>query len=366
MLAAPADVRARLLAWYRSHRRDLPWRAVRDPYAIWVSEIMLQQTRVETVIPYYERFLSRWPTVGDLAAADPDDVRAAWSGLGYYRRAKLMMDAAKAVVDEHAGRFPDDLEALLALPGFGRYTAGAVASIAFDAPAPAVDGNVARVLARLAGIRGDITRGSPQRAVWDLAETLAPGESPREHTQALIELGALVCGARRPKCLLCPVSDACVAHAEGLTAVVPEPRKKPARRSVELTALLWCTSGQVLLAKQGDDGLFAGLWTPPMLEGALTADEARREVARHRDWRANGAEDMGTMKHVLTHRDLHVRLVRLIGDLPAVSPPYRRAPLSALETLGLPSLAVKALRKGLRPEDLSELALPGRRTSRRS
>ena len=358
------DVRRRLLEWYRTHRRDLPWRRLRDPYAIWVSEIMLQQTRVDTVIPYFERFLDRWPTVKDLAAADPDDVRAAWSGLGYYRRAKLMMQAAQVVATEHDGQFPSDLDDLHALPGFGRYTAGAVASIAFDVPAAAVDGNVARVLARLAGIRGDISRGEPLREVWAIAETLAPGEAPGEHTQAMIELGALICG-KRPKCLLCPVREACIAKAEGLTEVIPPPRRKPRRSSVELTALIWCTDSQVLLTKQPDDGLFAGLWTPPTLSGSRDPEDVRREIQQRHGWRVE-AEYAGDLKHVLTHRDLFVRLVRLSGSPSAVSLPWSWSALDQLESLGLPSLTVKALRKGLRPEDLSGLNLPGRRASRRS
>ncbi|MEM7678227.1 MAG: A/G-specific adenine glycosylase, partial [Myxococcota bacterium] len=253
-----AEVRRRLLHWYRTHRRDLPWRRTRDPYAIWVSEIMLQQTRVDTVIPYYSTFLERWPSVRALAAADPDDVRAAWSGLGYYRRARLMLEAAKTVVEHHDGRFPDDLDALRALPGFGRYTAGAVASIAFDLPAAAVDGNVARVLARLGGVTGDVTRSTPQKEVWALAEDLAPGEAPGEHTQAMIELGALVCATKQPKCLICPVSDACAARADGKIHEIPPPRKKAARKSVWMTALVCSSRRQVLLARQPDDGLFAG------------------------------------------------------------------------------------------------------------
>ena len=356
------EVRAKLLNWYRAHRRDLPWRKTRDPYAIWVSEIMLQQTRVDTVIPYYKAFLARWPTVTDLADADPDDIRAAWSGLGYYRRARLMMDAARLVRDRFDGHLPETAEALLALPGFGRYTAGAVASIAFDAPAAAVDGNVARVLARLDGIHGDLTRGAPLRALWALAENLAPGEAPGEYTQAVIELGALVCATKRPKCLLCPVAEACVAHAEGLTDQIPAPKKKIARRSIELTALLWCTEGQILLQQQPEGGLFAGLWTPPLFEGTLEPDAAQQLAPSP----VQRGRVVGEMKHILTHRDLRVRLIRTDGTPRAVKAPARWVALSELDAIGVPSLTVKALRTGLGPEELDGLALPGRRTSRRS
>ena len=360
MRMEPATVRAKLLAWYRAHRRDLPWRRRRDAYSIWISEVMLQQTRVDTVIPYYERFLARWPDVASLAAADPDEVRAVWSGLGYYRRARLMMDAARVIVDEHAGQIPADLDALSALPGFGRYTSGAVASIAFDLPAPAVDGNVSRVLARLDAIDGDLTRGEPQRKVWSLANRLAPGESPGDFTQALIELGALICATKRPKCLLCPVSDACRARAEGRIDQIPAPRPKPTRKSVELTGLIWVCKGDVLLEKQADGGLFASLWTPPMIEGRPD-DDALAEHLRARfkrpptEW-----QPAGSFKHVLTHRDLNLALVRLAGPRPRVTEPLRWIPLTNLEAWGVPSLTIKALRTALDPDDLAGIVLPGR------
>src|SRR5262245_39024371 len=177
------EIRKRLLSWYDQNRRDLPWRRTRDPYAIWISEVMLQQTRVDTVIPYYERFLSRWPTVESLASADPDDVRASWSGLGYYRRAKLMLEAAHSIVRDHGGSFPASYSQIATLPGLGRYTAGAVASIAYDAEVPAVDGNVLRLLARLRGVEGDVTRGEPNRTIWSFAEELAFGESTGDLNQ---------------------------------------------------------------------------------------------------------------------------------------------------------------------------------------
>ncbi|MEL7367522.1 MAG: A/G-specific adenine glycosylase [Myxococcota bacterium] len=358
------DVRNKLLAWYRAHRRDLPWRRTRDPYAIWVSEIMLQQTRVDTVIPYYNTFLQRWPNVRALAQADPDDVRAAWSGLGYYRRARLMLEAAQTVSEQYDGQFPADLDALRALPGFGRYTAGAVASIAFDLPAPAVDGNVARVLARLGAISGDVTRGAPQKEVWSLATSLAPGESPGEHTQAMIELGALVCATKQPKCLLCPVTDACAARADGKIHEIPPPRRKAARKSVWMTALICHSRRRVLMMQQPDDGLFAGLWTPPMLQGDFEANEAT-DQAQTLQIQCTGAEMVGEFKHVLTHRDLHVRVVRLNKPRCSAAPPFRWFALSDLETLGLPSLTIKTLRMGLSSDELAAVTLPGRRTSRR-
>ena len=195
------EARRALLAWYRAARRDLPWRRTRDPYAIWVSETMLQQTRVEAVIPYYERFLARFPDVGALAGADLDDVLSLWAGLGYYSRARNLKRAAEQVVTRIAGRLPDDADALRELPGIGRYTAGAIASIAFDRPAPIVDGNVARVLARLLGICASRSRSSAVKArLWEEAERLADGPAPGDLNQALMELGARVCIPRAPRC----------------------------------------------------------------------------------------------------------------------------------------------------------------------
>ncbi len=326
---------------------------------------MLQQTRVDTVIPYYERFLGQWPTVSALAAANPEDIRAAWSGLGYYRRARLMREAAQVIVETHGGQLPADLDALRALPGFGRYTAGAVASIAFDMPAAAVDGNVARVLARLDGVAGDITRGAPQKRIWALAEALAPGEAPGDHTQALIELGALICATKSPKCLLCPVREACVARADGAVDRIPPPRAKPSRKAVDLTAIVWHDAGRVLLVQQPETGLFAGLWTPPLLEGTLEDDDAVARLTERQVGRPKRGESVGTFTHVLTHRDLNVRLIRATGPRPAVDAPFRWVLLTQLKSLGVPSLTVKALRQGLSPGDLAGLELPGRRASRR-
>ena len=200
-----SEVRGALLGWYRRHKRDLPWRRTRDPYAIWLSETMLQQTRVETVIPYYERFLARFPSVQALAEAAPDEVSKLWSGLGYYSRARNLHAAARKVVDGYGGELPSDVAALQELPGIGRYTAGAVASIAFDRAAPIVDGNVARVLARLLDLRDDVSAPATQQRLWAEAEALARGPKPGDLNQSLMELGALICTPRAPKCLLCPL-----------------------------------------------------------------------------------------------------------------------------------------------------------------
>ena len=213
--------RTLLLEWYRRERRDLPWRRTRDPYAIWISESMLQQTRTETVIPYYERFLDRFPDVDTLADAELDDVLGAWAGLGYYSRARRLHAAARVVADEFGGRLPEDAETLRTLPGVGRYTAGAVASIAFDREEPVVDGNVARVLSRLRGIRDDLKRPAVIRRLWEEASALARGPHPGDLNQALMELGATVCVPRTPRCAGCPLTRRCDARRRGDAATLP-------------------------------------------------------------------------------------------------------------------------------------------------
>lgn len=359
---ATQELRAALLRWYRGARRDLPWRRRRDPYATWISEVMLQQTRVDTVIPYFDRFLERWPNAQALAEADPDEVRAAWSGLGYYRRAQLMLRAAHTLVEEHGGQVPKDLAALSELPGFGRYTAGAVASIAFDLPTPAVDGNVCRVLARLHAIEGDVSRGAPHEVVWREAAKLAPGEAPGELTQALIELGALVCTPKAPRCLLCPVQTFCRARAEGRTEEIPPPKKRPKRKESTLTALVIVDGAAVWLERQPKEGLFAELWCPPFLEGALEADQASDEAERKYRVELRGAEVVGRVKHVLTHRDLYLQVVRAQGRPPRPSH-LQRVPVDELDRHGVPTITVRALKAGLTPALLAKAKLPGRGSS---
>jgi A/G-specific adenine glycosylase len=359
-----AERRARLLEWYRANRRDLPWRRTRDPYAIWVSEVMLQQTRVDTVVPYYERFLARWPTVESLAAAPREEVRAAWSGLGYYRRLELMLRAAEAVVQEHRGRLPDDERALLSLPGFGRYTAGAVASIAHDRPAPAVDGNVARVLARVFAIPGDAMTGAAHAAIWARAAELAPGEAPGELTQALIELGALRCTPRAPRCGECPIAAGCRARLEGLVEAIPAPRRRPARSRVELTSILSLTDEGVLLERQPEGGLFASLWLLPSLPGRMEGAELADAVESRLGARPSRIELAAELTHVLTHRELALRVFRVEAALSTCAPPLARVRLDALDGLGLPSITARALKAALPRSVTAKATLPGRRTRR--
>jgi A/G-specific adenine glycosylase len=251
----PKKFRQQLLAWYDLHRRDLPWRANCDPYRVWLSEVMLQQTRVAAVIEHYQEFLRRFPTVKKLAAAREASVLAAWSGLGYYRRARMLHAAAKIVVREHEGRFPTTAEGWRTLPGIGRYTAAAIASIAFDEPVAVVDGNVERVLQRVSGTR------LAGEELWDAANDLLNTKRPGDFNQAMMELGAVVCAPRAPACLTCPVVELCITRGE--TA----PRTKPARQNKrEIRYALDRRDGEVFLIRRPTDAsLMPGMWELPEL-----------------------------------------------------------------------------------------------------
>ena len=273
-----ARIRGALLRWYADNRRDLPWRGERDPYRIWVSEVMLQQTRVETVVPYYERWVRRFPTVAALADAPGEDVLAEWAGLGYYRRARALHQGARVVRDRHGGNVPSEPAELRALPGVGAYTAGAVASIAFGRAAPAVDVNATRVLARLF----DAAAPAPA-ALERIAAALIPDERPGEFNVALMELGATVCGIRAPACGQCPLARWCLARSRGTAAERPAPRPRPRVRTYRVgTAVIARSDGRLLVARRPEAGLLGGMWELP---GAVagtreSAAAAARRVAR--------------------------------------------------------------------------------------
>jgi A/G-specific adenine glycosylase len=277
---------ALLLGWYEKRKRDLPWRRTRDPYAIWVSEVMLQQTQVKTVLGYYERWMQRFPTVKALADADDADVLHAWQGLGYYSRARRLLSGARAVTERHAGELPRDVEALLALPGIGPYSAGAIASIAFGLPEPIVDGNVVRVLSRLFALRGDPAKAPLKQQLWRLARELVPADRPADFNQSLMELGATICSPTSPRCAECPVAKQCRALAQGIEREVPELAKRKAPTEVA-TAAAYVRRGQAVLLRQlpADAPRWAGLWVLPFTEltqgeTALSgAERALRELA---------------------------------------------------------------------------------------
>lgn len=261
--AALPSLRRRLLSWYARHARDLPWRRSRDAYAVWVSEIMLQQTTVTAVIPYYERFLARFPSVRALADAEEHEILKLWEGLGYYSRGRNLHRAARVIVSHHGGRFPTDVAALQALPGVGRYTAGAIASFAHDQRAPIVEANTQRLYARLLGYRSDPRNTDGQRVLWAFAEQLLPARGCGQFNQALMEVGATICTPTQPRCAQCPLRGACVAFRDGIQAEIPPAKSRPAVTEVVEAAVAVRRRGRFLLRQRESGERWAGLWDFP-------------------------------------------------------------------------------------------------------
>ncbi|CAI2719158.1 A/G-specific adenine glycosylase [Nitrospina watsonii] len=252
-----------LLAWFDAERRPMPWRETRDPYRIWVSEIMLQQTQVKTVIPYYQRWIASFPTVEKLARARENTVLKHWEGLGYYSRARNLHRAAKEVVREHDGRVPDTLDGILSLPGIGRYTAGAVLSIAYNQPVPVLDGNVKRVVSRLFGLMENGATRKSETRLWEHAGSLLPATRPGDFNQSLMELGATVCLPQNPMCLLCPIAKHCEAFKQGEPERYPPPKQQPETKKIEVSAAIIQKEGKVFIQQRPRDGLMGGLWEFP-------------------------------------------------------------------------------------------------------
>ncbi|MDQ3301393.1 MAG: A/G-specific adenine glycosylase [Myxococcota bacterium] len=341
-----AAIASAVVEHYQAVRRDLPWRRTRDPYAIWVSEIMLQQTRVATVIPYWERWMTRFPTVSALAAAPLDDVLAAWTGLGYYSRARNLHAGARAIDASWGGALPRRAGELREVPGIGPYTAGAIASIAFAERAPLVDGNVARVLARVYAIEDDIKSTAGTKALWaragELMTALAEDAAPGDLNQGLMELGATICAPTSPRCLVCPLAKRCEARRTGRVTELPvvAPRKQARDLPLLARTLVWIEErGELVLGRRPAGGLFGGLWELPELATIERLGIAvdRAAVAHH--------------DQTLTHRRLRVTVLR--GAMPARlvdarDPSYeafRRVPLAGVELLGVAAQTVAILRK---------------------
>ena len=305
----PAALRRPLLAWYRRHRRALPWRRSADPYAIWVSEVMLQQTTVKAVSPCYEAFLARFPAVAVLAEASEEEVLARWSGLGYYHRARNLHRGARHLLARHGGAFPRTLEAAMAVPGVGLYTASAVLSIAYGAPLPVVDGNVRRVLARVLALRGpEWTRDA---AYYNKADELLDRGAPGDWNQALMELGATVCTPRRPACPACPLRAPCLARAEGRPERYPEGRRRRAPVKVTVAALVVERKGRVLLVRRGEGRLMGRFWEVPQtsLESRGLEDLVHEVRARHGLEVEPGAL-VARARHAITFRRIRVEAYR--------------------------------------------------------
>jgi A/G-specific adenine glycosylase len=344
----PAD----LLAWYDRHRRVLPWRASRgeriDPYRVWLSEIMLQQTTVKTVAPYYARFLARWPTVSALAVTKLDDVLRAWAGLGYYARARNLHFCARAVMERHGGIFPNSIDALRALPGIGDYTAAAVAAIAYDAPAVPVDGNVKRVVARLFAIENELPEAKP--TIKRLATSLLPKQRAGDFAQALMDLGATICSPKRPACSLCPWSESCVAHRRGDQESFP--RKVPKRegrlrRGAAFVALR--TDGRVLLRRRSEKGLLGAMTEVPGSEWSHDFDPAGAlRSAPHLSAKAQWRRLPGVVRHVFTHFPLELAVFDVLVPRPTPAPKGARwVKLADLPGEALPNVMRKVLAHAL-------------------
>jgi A/G-specific adenine glycosylase len=316
----PAALRRVLLGWYRRARRDLPWRRTRDPYRIWVSEVMLQQTQVATAVPFYQRFISRFPNLEALARARGDAVLASWAGLGYYRRARSLHEAARTVVREHAGRIPEEPDAFGRLPGVGRYTTGAVLSMGFDKPLAVLDGNVARVLSRVFALEAAVRDPRGARTLWALADSLVPRRGAGDWNQALMELGATVCTPRNPECARCPVRRLCRARQEGRVHLLP-PVPERRRPAVVRRAVVVIERGGRWLMTPRDGNLLGGLWEPPGVDVSGNTDATRRALRRvlsSLGVRARIDPTGQRARHTLSHRDFRVDLWRgvTIGALP--------------------------------------------------
>ena len=290
-----------LLGWYEQNRRILPFRTLSTPYRVWVSEIMLQQTRVSAALPYFERFMQELPTVADLAACDPERLHKLWEGLGYYSRVRNLQKAAQIIMQDYGGELPGDYQALLKLPGIGAYTAGAIASISFGLPVPAVDGNVLRVFSRLFADDRDVTDPSVKKDMTALVMALQPQDRPGDYNQALMELGALVCipnGA--PLCEHCPLASLCQARQKGIQETLPVKAPKPEKKRQEKTVALVLCGERVLLEQRPKKGLLAGLWQPVLLDGRLSAEETAAALTE-RGLVPDLTGPLPAARHVFTH-----------------------------------------------------------------
>lgn len=333
---------ARIVAWQRLHgRHSLPWQQTRDPYRIWLSEIMLQQTQVATVVGYYERFLARFPDVNTLAHAAEDEVLALWSGLGYYSRARNLHLAAQRVVAAHAGRFPPTAAALMQLPGIGRSTAAAVAALAYGERCAILDGNVKRVLARHAGIAGWPGDKNVENDLWQCAESRLPEQNLAAYTQGMMDLGALVCTRIRPDCARCPVAGNCVARAENRTDALPGARPKKTLPERQTQMLLLLDRGELLLEKRPAHGIWGGLWSLPEVDPAA---DCTRHCRQRWGYAVEAQHALPPLVHGFTHFRLTIRPVRLhLAPRTTTPPGHVWLPLADVLDAALPAPVRKLL-----------------------
>jgi A/G-specific adenine glycosylase len=341
---AKRQFQKKLLSWYDQQARSLPWRETKDPYRIWVSEVMLQQTQVKTVEAYYGRFIGRFPSVADLAQAAPDEVMKSWEGLGYYSRARHLHQAAREVVDRFDGRIPDTLEDLISLPGIGRYTAGAILSIAFGKPEAVLDGNVIRVLSRMFHITEDVRKTSTQRMLWSLSESLLPTKRRvRDYNQALMELGALACRVRNPACSDCPVSRMCEANRLSIQRELPVKSPRKPVPHFEVTAGIIWREDRFLITRRPPKGLLGGLWEFP--GGKLEAGEDLESCVKREIREELGIDiEVGVHLTSVDHAYTHFRIT-----LHAFECRYRGGPI---RLIGIDDY------RWIRPRELDGFALP--------
>ncbi len=306
-------IQQNLLMWYREHQRDLPWRRDKDPYKIWVSEIMLQQTRVDTVIPYYNQFIKKFPSLHQLAQADEEEVIKAWEGLGYYSRARNLHAAVKEVVAKYGGKVPSTPEEISSLKGVGSYTTGAILSIAYNQKLAAVDGNVLRVISRLFSLTDDIAKSTTRKKFEKIVLRILPDHSPGDFNQALMELGATICTPTSPTCLICPLREVCKGFADGLQDELPIKKKLKSPKKVPVI-FLWITDGEyLLLEKRKKQGLLAGMWGLPTIEH-VPKDKIKDEVEKYimvKNIEHSSFETIGSFEHIFSHRHWQITLLRI-------------------------------------------------------
>ena len=331
----------RIITWQKQHgRHDLPWQRTNEPYRIWLSEIMLQQTQVATVIPYYERFIERFPDVSALASAPIESVMASWAGLGYYSRARNLHRCAQQIVDTQGGEFPREVYQLVKLPGVGRSTAAAIAALAFGTRAAILDGNVRRVLARHCSIDGYPGRSQVERQFWHCAESLLPANEIEAYTQGLMDLGATVCIRSRPNCAACPVNDTCIARSSQTVAKLPTPRPVRVRPVQARTVLaMQDASGAVLLELRPPSGIWGGLLSLPEFESEATDDAVVAEVGSRFGLSISIIQALGEIRHEFTHYTyvMRPRLARVTGTVGVASSSLRAVAVGGLQTTPLPA-----------------------------
>lgn len=332
-----------LLDWYDRYARTLPWRGIHDAYRTWVSEAMLQQTRVETVLPYYDAFLARFPTLEALAAADESEVLKAWEGLGYYSRARNLLRGARQVMAEYGGMLPRDPAALRGIHGIGSYTAGAIASIAWEVPVPAVDGNVIRVLSRLYGIRTDVSAPETRRRIEQLAADLVPPARPGDYNQAVMDLGATVCIPGTPECGRCPLRAFCEAEKAGDAALLPVLPRAKAPKVISYAVPVILRDGQTLL-RQRTERLLQGLWCFPLLEGTFSEKDFEEILQKKLRLQHVTAQSAGDARHVFTHQVWQMSLYAVSAEASAPAPAdYVWIPVDQMDTLPVPTAMSAAL-----------------------